>query len=185
MDRIVLPTITLLLAVLLFSCDARPTPPATDADGPFPVPYWPVRQESALGLGAAQWWEGWTHLALYTDEALTPSQREWIGHLSPAGGEGAVSIGFERDFDGDGQRERVVYGAWARGSTEGNFVAVVRGSPVHVVWLKQWEQVPRVTVFTLKNDGSLWFGGGVHDGEVTKKLDWLDGRPVFTELLGD
>ncbi len=79
------------------------------------------------------------------------------------------------------------FGAWARGSDEGNFVLVTRegATPPEVLLLKELPGEPRFTVFTLKPDGSLWFGGGVDAGEVTMKVTWDEGQPVVARLTQD
>jgi hypothetical protein len=152
----------------------------------FPVPYFPSQDTEVAGRPVTEVAAGWTAACLYSEQVLSDQQKAFVAGLEPAGGEGQVAPGFTADFDGDGREETVSYGAWARGSTEkGNFVLVTRpGTPLpEILLLKELPGPPRFTVFTKKSDGSLWFGGGIDAGEVTMKIVWDQGKPVFS-LLG-
>lgn len=119
---------------------------------------------------------------VYTEAGLTAEERVWLAGLEPAGGEGRVGLSFTQDFDHDGNDETVVWGHYTRGNETGNFVRVSRGT---TVLLKQEVPgSPQLTAFTLKPDGSLWFGAGVNAGEVTLKITWEPG-PKFHRLLPD
>jgi hypothetical protein len=160
--------------------------PTAPADQLFPSPYFPSHDTVVLGRPVQQWSAGWTAACVYTEAALDDRQKAFVATLQPAGGEGQVGAGFTADFDGDGKDETVSYGAWAKGpGDEGNFVLVTRpgADGPQVLLLKELPGPPRFTVFTKKPDGSLWFGGGIDAGEVTMKITWDGGTPVFS-LLG-
>ena len=164
-----------------------PALPVRQVERLFPVPFFPTRETQIEGRPVADLAPGWTAASLYGEDHLSPDQKAWVATLEPAGGEGLVSPGFTKDFDHDGKKETVSFGAWARGRDEGNFVLVTRegSTPPEVLLLKELPGPPRFTVFTLKTDGSLWFGGGVDAGEVTMKLSWDTGHPVFNLLTQD
>ncbi len=166
--------------------EAAPLPPPVSAEqGLFPSPYFPARDRLIDGRPVAELAAGWVGACLYREDLLDDAQKAWVATLEPAGGEGRVAPGFTQDFDGDGRTERVAYGAYAKeGGEEGNFVLVTReaASGVQVVLLRELAGPPQFTVFTLKPDGSLWFGGGIDAGEVTMRLTWVDGSPVFNFL---
>ena len=183
-----------VILVILASCGApkpAPLPPVTVPPTPagklFPVPYFPARQTQIDGHPVGELAPGWTAAGLYTEGQFTSEQKAWVATLEPAGGEGRVAPEFTGDFDGDGKEETVSYGAWARGAEEGNFILVTRpgSNPAEILLLKELRGLPRFTVFTLKPDGSLWFGGGVDAGEVTMNLTWEQGKPVFRHLSRD
>lgn len=163
-------------------------PVVTPTDQLFPSPYFPSRDTQILGRPVAEWGSEWTAAFVYTETALDDRQKAFVAGLEPAGGEGKVGLGFTQDFDGDGRAETVSYGAFAKASgNEGNFLLVTResiGKP-EILLLKEFPGPSRVTAFTLKPDGSLWFGGGIDAGEVTMKLTWDQRKPVFTPLTGD
>lgn len=184
----------LLTLGLLAGCEpskartAKPDPlPPTRTEQNFETPYFPSREAEMLGHPVSFWDPAWTAAAVYTSDRLTDDQKAFVAGLGPAGGEGLVALGFSKDFDQDGNDESVVYGAWAKGEVEGNFVLVVRlgSEPPEVLLLQQFEQPPQFTVFTLKPDNSLWFGGGIDAGEVTMNLTWTGGKPEFHLLTGD
>jgi hypothetical protein len=124
---------------------------------------------------------------VYSESLLSAPEKALVARLEPAGGEGVVGLGFSRDFDGDGRVETVSYGAFEnQAGDEGNFVLVTRDTePPQVLLKKELPGPPRFSVFTLKPDGSLWFGGGIDAGEVTMTLSWDGGNPVFRRLTGD
>jgi hypothetical protein len=159
----------LFLAGLLASC----------APAKAPVPPAPTGQGPVTELPPT-----WVSASLLTEDALTPAQKERVARLEPAGGEGRVGLGFTEDFDGDGRVESVAYGTYAKASETGNFVLVTRqeGSRTVVLLRQELPGPPRFTVFTLKPDGSLWFGGGIDAGEVTMNITWSGGLPVFHHL---
>lgn len=162
------------------SSPARPLPsplPSEPSAEVFPVPYLPSKPVPLYG---------WEAAVIYSPELLDDRQQALVARLEPAGGEGEVALGFTRDFDGDGLTETVSYGAFENAGVEGNFVLVVRdGAPPMVLLKKELPGPARFTVFTLKPDGSLWFGGGIEDGEVTMNLTWEAGMPVFRHLTAD
>jgi len=162
-------------------------PPATTPRAPFPTPYFPAHGTLIAGRPVGDL-AGWTSACVYTEVLLTDAQKAWVATLEPAGGEGRIATGFTEDFDGDGTRKSVVYGAYAKSNgTEGNFVLVTRGGGdrPEVLLLKEIPGPPQFTVFTLKPDGSLWFGGGLDAGEVSMRLTWEDHQPVFSFLTPD
>jgi len=134
--------------------------------------------------------EGWTTWGLYTEATLTTAERALVSRAGPAGGAGETALGFTRDFDSDGRDESVAYGWFTRGEgseqpSTGNFLLVTQGnaSEQEVLLLQEFDNPPAVTVFTLKAEGSLYFGGGIDAGEVLWKLDWPEGQPRVTSLL--
>lgn len=171
--------VLLLLAALTVSCGPPKTgpvpPPVPNTGAVFPERYFPA---ATPGL-----W-GWARAVVYDQALLDERQKAWVASLEPAGGEGQVGLGFTRDFDGDGRTESVMYGAFAdEAGREGNFVLIVReGTPSSILLRKELPGPPRFTVFTLKPDGSLWFGGGIDAGEVTMNITWDHGAPVFRIL---
>lgn len=180
--------------LLFVACEPSKAPPKapvplppTPIEQTFATPYFPSREVELLGQPVSFWDPTWTAAAVYTTDRLSDSQKAVVADLEPAGGEGLVALGFSKDFDQDGRDESVVYGAWAKAESEGNFVLVARfgGEAPEVLLLQQFEQPPQFTVFTLKPDNSLWFGGGIDAGEVTMNIAWEDGRPVFHLLTGD
>jgi len=191
--------VTLGLGLLLVACGpGKPAPapepvvPATPLPVPptealFPTPYFPAHGETLLGRAVGEWPPHWTAACVYTETLLDEQQKAFVAGLEPAGGEGKVGTGFTQDFDGDGKKETVSYGAWARQpGEEGNFVLVSReASPPEILLLEEFPGPPRFTVFTLKPDGSLWFGGGIDAGEVTMNITWDQGKPVLGHLTLD
>jgi len=188
MDRLMRFLAVAAAAAVLAGCGApkqavAPPPPAPEQN-PFPTPYFPTKDAQIAGRTVADL-AGWTSACVYTETLLTAAQKAWVATLQPAGGEGRVAAGFTEDFDHDGKTENVAYGAYAKANgTEGNFVLVTRGGPdkPDVLLLKEIPGPPQFTVFTLKPDGSLWFGGGIDAGEVTMRIVWEDHRPVFSFL---
>jgi len=183
-----------LAAMVLAGCGApkqavAPVPiPAAPAQNPFPTPYVPTNDAQIAGRAPSDLASGWTSACVYTEARLTDAQKAWVATLEPAGGEGRVAPGFTEDFDGDGTKKSVAYGAYAKSNgTKGNFVLVTRGGPdrPEVLLLKEIPGPPQFTVFTLKPDGSLWFGGGLDAGEATMRLTWEDHQPVFSFLSPD
>lgn len=145
------------------------------------------RNAEAPGSAFTAWPSDWTTATIFTEAMLSDEQKLWVAGLEPAGGEGEVGLQFTRDFDGDGTTETAVYGSYTKGQQEGNFVLILRNrveSP-EVLLLKEVPGPPQFTVFTLKPDGSLWFGGGIDAGEVTMNITWDDGTPVFHQLMPD
>lgn len=179
---------------LLVSCGPEkpttgslPQVPATSVERLFPSPYFPSRDLQVEGRPVGELAAGWTAACVYTEAQLNEKQKAWVATLEPAGGEGKVAAGFTGDLDGDGKTERVSFGAFANKTDEGNFVLVTRetGTRSEVLLLKELPGPPRFTVFTLKPDGSLWFGGGIDAGEVTMRIVWENHVPVFSFLKGD
>jgi hypothetical protein len=188
MDRL-MRLLTLAAAVaVLAGCGApkqavAPPTPAPEQN-PFPTPYIPAKDAQIAGRAVGDL-AGWTSACVYTEALLTDAQKAWVASLQPAGGEGRVAVGFTEDFDHGGTAKSVVYGAYTKGNgTEGNFVLVTRSGSdkPEVLLLKEIPGPPQFTVFTLKPDGSLWFGGGIDAGEVTMKIVWEDHQPVFSFL---
>lgn len=188
-----------LLMLALVSCNPRKTQEPKVPDRPpvviapttheklFPVPYFPTREPAIDGKPVGDL-AGWTAACVYTASILTDAQKAWVAQLQPAGGEGKVAPGFTADFDGDGHIETVLYGAYAKADgEEGNFVLLTRkaAEESEVLLLQELPGKPQFTVFTLKPDGSLWFGGGIDAGEVTMKLSWVHGKPVFQRLSAE
>lgn len=163
-----------------------PTPPvpAPTTDRLFPSPYFPAQDLEIAGRPVAEIGQGWREAGIYTETRLDARQKAWVATLEPAGGEGLVGPGFQGDFDGDGKMESVVYGAYRKDSGEGNFVLVTRDAAEEpeVLLLKEFPGTPAFTVFTLKSDGSLWFGGGIDAGEVTMRIAWTGTTPEFSFL---
>jgi hypothetical protein len=125
----------------------------------------------------------WDSSLVYTLQTLSAAQQATFAGLSPAGGVGVVAVGFTRDFDGDGRLETVAWGEFTRGAAAGNFLLVTReGNPPQRLLVKEYNQVPVLTAFTLKPDNSLWFGGTIDAGEVRSRLDWSAAGPQVTEL---
>ncbi|MEI8094541.1 MAG: hypothetical protein WCG80_10030 [Spirochaetales bacterium] len=170
---------------------------------PFAVPYLPRQELEIEGLpvasiAAASGAKAWDSAVVYSQALMSVAEKALFARLEPAGGEGLVAPSFTRDFDGDGKDETVAYGAFVRGSEQGNFVLVTRGgsgtregsgtraaAPTQVLLVEEFIQPPSITAFTLKPDKTLWFGGGIDAGEVIWKLEWKDGKPQLISLLGD
>jgi len=196
MDKLIRLTI-LLLATLLVSCGPEKAPdlpvpevppvvvPPTPNEKLFPVPFFPLRELQIEGRAVSEYSADWTAACLYTETLLSEQQKAWISQLEPAGGEGKVAPRFTQDFDGDGRQETVSYGAYAKASgEEGNFLLVTKEGTdkPQVLLLKELSGPPQFTVFTLKPDLSLWFGGGIDAGEVTMRVTWEKGTPVLSNL---
>jgi hypothetical protein len=185
---------SLALVLLAVSCGPekpQPVPvpvPVTTQGALFPKPYFPSHDLQIEGRPLADFASDWKDATVYTEAQLNEAQKAWVATLEPAGGEGKVAEGFTGDFDADGVEERVSYGAYTKvGGGEGNFVLVTRkaeGKP-EVLLLKELPGPPQFTVFTLKPDGSLWFGGGIDAGEVTMRIVWENHLPVFSLLTQD
>ena len=196
MDKLVRLSVFLLLSILVSCGPEKPaqpsvpeTPlsglPTTSSEALFPVPFFPLRELQIEGRALSEWATDWTAACLYTETLLSQEQLTWVSQLEPAGGVGTVATGFSRDFDGDGRQERVSYGAYAKATgEEGNFLLVTREGKdkPEVILLKELPGPPQFTVFTLKPDLSLWFGGGIDAGEVTMRVTWEKGQPVFANL---
>ena len=196
MDKLIRLTTFLVVAVLV-SCGPEKTAdlpvlkvptlevPSTPSEVLFPVPFFPLHELQIEGRALTEWASDWTTACLYSEALLNDDQRDWISRLEPAGGEGKVAPRFTEDFDADGRQESVSYGAYAKASgEEGNFLLVTRAGTEkpEVLLLKEFPGPPQFTVFTLKPDLSLWFGGGIDAGEVTMRLTWEKGVPVFAHL---
>jgi hypothetical protein len=151
----------------------------------FPSPYFPAHERTLFDKPLSFFSPSWTDACIYSDRYLTDEQKKFISTLLPAGGDGKTGLDIVVDLNRDGIDELLSWGAYSSGEKQmGNFLLITqgRGSDLKVVYLHEFPGSPQMTSFTLKPDGTLYFGGGMQASEAVWQLQWVAGKIVLKNL---